>query len=67
MIRTKHDNIGKLARALHNPSELMDKDCLALREQLRLRAIHHLVSGAWKGDPLAIRALDAAGLVPLKV
>ena len=44
----------------------LDEECQHLKHELRKRALAHLIRAAWKGDVLAISALDSAGIVRLK-
>ena len=44
----------------------LDEECRKLKHELRKRALAHLIRAAWRGDTLAISALDSAGIVKLK-
>ena len=44
----------------------LDEECQLLKHELRKRALDHLIRAAWRGDVLAISALDSAGIVRLK-
>ena len=62
--RSPIDATQRLVKAIVGEIPL-DEECRLLKIELRKRALDHLIRAAWRGDVLAISALDAAGIVKL--
>ena len=63
--RSPIDATQRLVQAIVGEIPL-DEECQLLKHALRKRALAHLIRAAWRGDTLAISALDSAGIVRLK-